>query len=453
MTPGTAGSGTGTRFQRDVVRTGFAALFWATTLAALAGLALAEPISELLLDEPDAGLARLAVLGLWVLTLWEYALTLLRLDERARAYFTITVVNVLATIPVTVYLVAVEGMGADGILLGSFGTGALFLAWQLARERRRLGLVPDRPLLRRMLRFGFPTMPAELTLYSLNFIDRILIVRLAGLAEAGLYSLAIKFAQGLSVLARGFQLAFPPLAYSIADDDEARRAYSLIVTWFAAICAFGVAGLWLLSRQLVDLLAAPEFFEAHEAIGLLATAVSLYALYLVMVVILGRTGRTERSFPATIAGTVANVALNLILIPPLGIVGAAIALVGSYVIVVAAMYALTRKVFPVPYEWGRLALLVLATAALIAAGDLLLPERGIEAWLTRGAAWLALPAILWASGFLTAAERAALRGMLSPAAIRARLAAIGEEPSRPEPEHSRGLPPETFEQAQRDVDR
>ncbi len=120
------------------------------------------------------------------------------------------------------WLVAVEGLGADGILLGSFGTGAVFLAWQLARERRRLGLVPNRPLLRRMLRFGLPTMPAELTLYSLNFIDRILIVRLAGLAEAGLYALAIKFAQGLNVIARGFQLAFPPLAYSIADDDEAR---------------------------------------------------------------------------------------------------------------------------------------------------------------------------------------------------------------------------------------
>ena len=54
-----------------------------------------------------------------------------------------------------------------------------------------------------MFRFGLPTMPAELTLYSLNFIDRILIVRLAGLAEAGLYSLAIKFAQGINVLARG----------------------------------------------------------------------------------------------------------------------------------------------------------------------------------------------------------------------------------------------------------
>ena len=224
--------------------------------------------------------------------------------------------NVLATIPVTVVLVVFQDQGAAGILLGTYATGVVFLAYQLWQERRRLSLRPEPALLRRMTRFGLPTMPAELSLYSLNFIDRILIVRLAGLAEAGLYALAVKFAQGMNVVARAFQLAWPPLAYSIADDDEARRAYSLVVTWFAAVCAFGVAGLWLLARWIVDLLAAPDFFDSYKAIGLLATGIALYALYLVLVVILGRTGRTEFNLPATAAGTVVNVVLNLVLIAP-----------------------------------------------------------------------------------------------------------------------------------------
>ena len=438
-----------------VVATGFASLFWTATAGALVGLALAEPISELLLDRPDAGLARLAVLGLWTLTLWEYVLTLLRLDERARAYFAITVINVIVTIPFTVWLVAVEEQGASGILLGTFGTGAIFLAWRLWQERRRVSFVPELPLLRRMLRFGLPTMPAELTLYSLNFIDRILIVRLAGLAEAGLYALAIKFAQGINVIARGFQLAFPPLAYSIADDDEARRAYSLIVTWFAAICAFSVAGLWLLSRWIVDLLAAPEYFQAYEAIGLLATGVSLYALYLVLVVILGRTGRTEFNLPATAAGTVVNIGLNLVLIPPLGIVGAGIALVASYLVVLVAMYVLTQRLFPVAYEWGRLALLVSATAALVAAGELLLPTSGLDGFAARAALWMALPLLLWVSGFLSAAERAGLRTMLSPAAVRRRLREIASAPAQRQSDQdaATGYAPEVHEQAARDEDR
>ena len=439
---------------RRVVATGFAALFWASTAGALVGLALAGPISEALLDQRDAELARLAVLGLWTLTLWEYALTLLRLDERARAYFALTTINVLVTIPFTVWLVVAEDQGASGILLGTFGTGVIFLAWRLWEERRRLSIRVDVPLLRRMLRFGLPTMPAELSLYALNFIDRILIVRLAGLAEAGLYALAIKFAQGMNVLARGFQLAWPPLAYSIADDDEARRAYSLVLTWFAAVCAFGVAGLWLLSRWIVDALAAPDFFEAYEAIGLLATGIALYSLYLVLVVVLGRTGRTEFNFPATIAGTVVNVALNLILIPPLGIVGAGIALVASYAVILALMYVLTQRVFPVPYEWGRLALLVVVTAATVAAGELLLPKEGLDGFATRTALWLAMPLLLLGCGFVRSDERRALKTMLSPRAVRERLWALGSQPSAAESgEEGGGYGSEVYEQALRDEDR
>jgi O-antigen/teichoic acid export membrane protein len=438
--------------RREVVKTGFASLFWATSVGALILLAFAEPLSEALLERPDAELARLAVLGLWTLTLWEYALTLLRVDERARAYFGLTVANVLATIPVTVWLVVVDDQGAAGILLGTFGTGAVFLAGLLWAQRRRLALRWRGALLRRMIRFGLPTMPAELTLYSLNFIDRILIVRLAGLAEAGLYALAIKFAQGINVLARGFQLAFPPLAYSIADDDEARRAYSLIVTWFAAVCAFAVAGLWLLARWIVDLLAAPEYFESFEAVGLLATGVSLYALYLVLVVILGRTGRTEFNLPATLAGTVANIALNLVLIPPLGFVGAAIALVASYAVVLVLMYALTQRLFPVPYEWGRLALLIGLTAAAVAGGELLLPTSGFDGFALRVLVWLALPAALWACGFLTHEERAALRTMLSPSAVRERLRQAATAPDAGG-ESPAGASAEIYEQARRDEDR
>ena len=112
-------------------------------------------------------------------------------------------------------------------------------------------MIPDFALLRRMLRWGLPTMPAELSLYSLNFIDRVLIVRLVGLGDAGLYSLSVKFAQAVNVLVKGFQLAWPPLTYSIQDDDEARRACAVIVTWFVSLTTFVVAGMWLLSRWMV----------------------------------------------------------------------------------------------------------------------------------------------------------------------------------------------------------
>jgi O-antigen/teichoic acid export membrane protein len=431
-----------------VVSTSFAALFWGASAGALLALPFAGSISEALLDTREPGLVRIAIGGLWVLTLFEYLLTLFRLEERARAYFLTTVANVLVTIPVTVALVVGADEGARGLLLGSYATGAAFVALLLVLHRRRLSLAIDPPLLGRLLRFGFPTMPAELSLYSLNFIDRVILVRYAGLAEAGLYALAVKFGQAVNVLVRGFQLAWPPLAYSIRDDDEARRAYALIVTWFVACCAFVVTGMWLLSRWIARALAAPEFFDSFEAVGLISTGVTLYALYMVLVVILGRTGRTGFNFPATAAATVANVALNLVLVPPLGIVGAGLALVASYLVVLVMMYAFTQRLFPVPYEWGRLARVVLVSAALVGLGELLMPTSGLAGFAGRLGLLLAYPLVLLGTGFLDPGERRSLSVLLRPAELVARLREL-----RSAPPATAGSIPEVYEAEAADEDR
>ncbi len=448
----------------QVVKTAFASLLWTTTIGLAIALPLAEPLSRLLLDHSDPGLMRIAIFGLWVFTMFEFLTALFRLDERAKAYFAFTVANVLVTIPVTVWLVVGQGRGASGLLWGQYATGAVFLAGLIVAQRRRLALIPDFPLWRRMLRWGLPTMPAELSLYSLNFIDRVLIVRLVGLGPAGLYSLSVKFAQAVNVLVKGFQLAWPPLAYSITDDDEARGAYAVIVTWFVSVTTFFVAGMWLLSRWIVRLLAAPEFFDSYKTIGLISTGVMLYALYLVLVIILGRTGRTEYNFPATGAGTVVNIALNLILLPSMGIVGAGISLVASYAVVLVLMYVFTQRLFKVPYEWLRLAQAAGLAVALVLVGELLLPTSGFWGLAGRTALWLAYPLLLWVTGFLNEEEREAAGRVMSPAYVKAALTSLREAPSpEPEdeedekkPEETRGHGPrltrETLEAEQRDED-
>jgi O-antigen/teichoic acid export membrane protein len=430
-----------------VIGTSFAALFWFATLAALIALPFAGPISDALLAHSSPDLARIAIGGLWVLTISEYLLTLFRLEERAKAFFIATILSVFGAIGLTVVLVVGMEEGARGLLIGSYASGAVIVLALILIHRRRLSLRFEGPLLRRLLRFGLPTMPAELSLYGLNFVDRIIIVHAAGLSEAGLYSLAVKFAQGVNVLVRGFQLAWPPLAYSIRDDDEARRVYATVVTLFVAGCAFVVTGMWLLSRWIVRALAAPEFFGSYKAIGLLATAATLYALYMVLVVILGRTGRTEFNFPATGAALAANIALNLVLVPSLGIVGAGLALVASYVVVLALMYVFTQRLFPVPYEWGRLLRVLTVSAGLIGLGELLLPTEGFVGFALRLAFALAYPLALLATGFFTRAERHWLARLRHPSEVLAGLQAL-----RPAAPGVDGSVPETYEVEQMDED-
>ena len=290
-------------------------------------------------------------------------------------------------------------------------------------------------------------MPAEVSLYALNFVDRLIILRSVGAAEAGLYSLAVKFAQAVNVLVRGFQLAWPPLAYSIRDDEEARRVYATVVTLFVAACAFVVTGMWLFSRWIVRALAAPKFFDSWEAIGLVSTAVTLYALYLVLVVILGRTGRTEFNLPAAVGALVANIVLNLALVPSMGIVGAGLALVASYMVVLGLMYAFTQRLFPVPYEWGRLLRVTLTVAALVGVAELLTPTEGALGLLLRAALFAAYPLVLWLSGFFSAEEREWIERLRHPREVMASFAALRAQPSAVD-----GRIPEAYEVERMDED-
>ena len=96
----------------------------------------------------------------------------------------------------------------------------------------------------------------------------------------------------------------------------------MIVTYYLLLAFTVVLALSLEARWVVRALAAPEFFDAYKAVPLVSTGVALYALYLVLSVSVQRTGRTAFNFPVTGAALAVNIALNLMLIPPYGLVGA-----------------------------------------------------------------------------------------------------------------------------------
>jgi O-antigen/teichoic acid export membrane protein len=152
------------REQRAVVGSSFLFLLLASSIGALVAALLAGPLSEALLDRRDVELVLIAVGGLWVFTNYELLMALFRLDERARAYFSASLANVVLTVGLTIWLVVVEEERARGLLLGNFGGSLAILLVLLYVHRSRLVVRPSGALLGAMLRFGLPTMPAELSL-------------------------------------------------------------------------------------------------------------------------------------------------------------------------------------------------------------------------------------------------------------------------------------------------
>jgi O-antigen/teichoic acid export membrane protein len=367
-----------------------------STVAALIGVALAGPLSRALLRIDDATLMAYGVLGLWAFTNLEIAYALLRVDERRRTYLRASVANVVLTVALTVTLVVGFDAGARGYVLGNYAASTVVLVglWVFAlRHRIALDLRAPRSL-GPLLRFGAPTVPAEAAVFALNVVDRAWLLRADSPAAAGVYAVAVKLATLVIVAVRGFQYAWPPLAYSITDEDEARHLYALVTTAYVIVTGLVVAGLTLLGRWVVRLLTSDAFFAAHEALPWVALGWALYGLFLVFVTIAGRAKVTMRTFPAAALGLVVNVVGLAFLVGPLGPSGAGISLCAAYLAMLVAVHLLTRRLFVVPFEWPRLARIVAIIAGASVAGDVLLPVSGIGGFASRALVLVAIPVLL-----------------------------------------------------------
>ncbi|MDW8338174.1 MAG: oligosaccharide flippase family protein, partial [Thermoleophilia bacterium] len=355
----------------------------------------------------DAELVAAAFVGLWAGMNYEQMTSVFRVEERSVAFVAASIANILLTVGATLVLVVALEQGPLGVIVGNFTGTLLVYTALLGARREQLGLQLDRSLLREMNRFGIPLMPTALFLWTTNFSDRLFLVQLADVREVGLYSVGVRIASAIVLVLTAFRLAWPAFAYSIEDDREARRTYAFVLTYLVALTTWVATGLALLSPWIVDWLAAPAFETASRVVGPLAFSTVAFAGYVVVAIGVGRAKRTQFNWVVTGAAAAVNVALNLLLIPRYGMMGAAVATIAAYGTMFAAMAWWAQRIFPVPYQWRRVGTAAGAGIALAVAGKLV----GAGLPLALGLA-LAYPLLLLPLGFYLPAERRAIGARL-----------------------------------------
>jgi O-antigen/teichoic acid export membrane protein len=391
-----------------VVRTAFWYVMAAATAVLVVGVALAGPISWLLFGTHDhAGLVRAAFIGLWAAMNYEQMTSLFRVEQRSTAYVAATFANVGVTIAATILLVVAFDKGPLGVIVGNFtGTLAVYAAL-LVYRRRRLGLQFDRRLYRAMNRFGLPLVPSALALWLTNFSDRFFLVKLADPHEVGLYSIGVRIASAILLLLTAFRMAWPAFAYSIEDDREAQRTYSFVLTYVVFVTCWLALALGLLAPWIVRLITTRPFYPAQDVVAPLAFGAAAFGAYVVVQIGTGRARRTGTNWLVTGIGALVNVVLNLALIPPFGRVGAAVATVAAYTLLFLAMAWRANRVFPVSYQWRRVATLAGAAVGLTVLG------KAFGAPLPLALALAAVyPLVLLPLGFYLPAERRRQRRLL-----------------------------------------
>jgi O-antigen/teichoic acid export membrane protein len=370
----------------------------ACVLAALA-FALREPIAEVLFGtSAEAAVVTWMAVLLVATQLSVFAREVLRLHFWASAYLVSSIVAAVVGGVISVVGVALLDGGPEAMLAGAVLGAAGGGAYGMIRARGRYIGRFSRPELRRMLSYGIPLVPTALSVWALTFVDRLLLEHLGSLSDVGEYAMANRLASILLLVVIAFGIAFSPFALDLRTREPGReravraRALTALVTVLALI---GTA-LSVFAREALAVL-APSFGDAANTVGLLCLGTLLYGIASVVMLEISIARRTRVFAVYSTIGALVNVALNLVLIPPLGTVGAGIATVAAFLVLSVGYWWHAQRIASTPYETLLVIELIVAAAVVGALGLLplgfvyaLVKVAGMAAFV----AWLAVRGLL-----------------------------------------------------------
>jgi O-antigen/teichoic acid export membrane protein/glycosyltransferase involved in cell wall biosynthesis len=374
---------------------------------------------QILGDDRYSNLFLLSFLTLFVSSVWRIERNTLRVQNRSGLFTQLSVAYTAVAILLNIYFVAYRHTGPAGIFystLISSSAFSLYLSWRIFRET---GVHFDLSKLRPMLSYGLFFVPVGLASFVLNFADRYFLRAFSTLEEVGFYALAYKIAMIVTLLvAVPFNQVWHSYLFEIRNQPNAKEVYSKVATYFFTALTAVALGLAVLSREIIVIMAAPSFLPAHTVVPILLVAMVIFCSDNVFQVGLWLTGKSGQLSTIKWVSAIANLGLNAALIPTLGMKGAAIATVASFAVSAVLIQVRAQRVYPIPFEYGRI-VHVGAIAVITFFVARLLPEAPLWfALVTKSLAWLLFPALLWMTGFLSAAERRNVRSLATSALAR-----------------------------------
>lgn len=201
----------------------------------------------------------------------------------------------------------------------------------------------DFSIIKKILKFSVPTVPATLVWWGMTGFSKLFLSAVAGEGALGIFSMSSKFSDIIITVYSVFNLAWTEVAY-ISYEDEGRDSYYKEV--FNNLCVFVFSAI-VLAIPAIKLLAPfflkGEFFEASVYIPMMFMVCFLNIVSQFLASIFNAFKKTQYILYGRIFGTVANVILNIVLVPQLGIWGTVIGLCIAMLIDCVCFFISSRK--------------------------------------------------------------------------------------------------------------
>jgi polysaccharide transporter, PST family len=274
-----------------------------------------------------------------------------RIDTRPIVIARNTSFAVLAALRVLLVLLRAPLVCFGAALVGETALSALLMARRWRADGLRVPLAAASwPRMRSLLLISWPLMIAGFSVSVYMRVDQVMLAKMLGNAGVGLFSAAIRVSEGfyfvpIAVCASVAPVLTATRARSPAEYAQRFLKVTRLLVWLAIAVA---AGFTVFSHYIILMLYGPKYVAAAGVLSVHAWAGVLVSLGLCSNLWLTNEGYLRYQMYQTLAGAAVNIVLNLVLIPRLGIVGAAFASCAAQfasVMLIMVILPNTRRLF------------------------------------------------------------------------------------------------------------
>jgi len=397
--------------RRRIVSTAHVSV-WGIAVAMGIGLvALSPNISGLVFHSTDnRNLFRLAFISLALTVCAEVPLNYLRAQQKSVLFTIISVARLLMGLGLNILFLVGMKWGVEGILVSTLLSQIAATLILSAYTFRKTGFRVSWPDLRAMTSYGLPYIASGLSVFVLHLSDRFFLERYSTLSVVGIYALGSKFAMAVSpLLTEPFLAVWRPKAFEIAHQKDAKETYSNVFTYYCFLGMFLVLAISTFTQDLIPFMSPPEFHASRLVVPMVALSYLMWggSLLMQLGVLLAKKTRHIAWVGAVAAGL--KLILAPLLIPPLGMWGAAWATLASCTLLFCLQYWIEHRYLVIPYQWSRLVKLLVAAGLGYAVSVIWDPESLILGLALKTLLVLSFPVLLAAFGFYTEPERRRIR--------------------------------------------
>lgn len=320
-----------------------ALVFAAGVIFSLGLFAVREPVAAVLTGSPEnAGIVLAAGPYGIVIAMSAAALNAVRLRSTPARYAISSFVLVAAEVGTGLIIASLVTSPVQAMVLGWAGASAVVTAVIFFRTLPPL-TTPNLGVVRRLLRFGLPLVPAAIAWLAGDAAIRSTIARETDLSTLGAYGIAYRVATGLGIFVTGFAVAWQPYLYRSGVTRARHRAREagpplLVVLAWAAIVTT------LLAHEIVAVVSGTRYAAAVGGIPSLTGGMVALGMFMLLGALAGTTGATLRVGLAALAGMVIQVLAAAALVSDFGLSGAALASLLGYGVAATLLAIWTRFV-------------------------------------------------------------------------------------------------------------